>query len=69
VILSGDGKSTPEDAADIANEASAANAPVALPPLAAEGETRSTPPPAAAGTETAPIPVTLNAGAGNPAQE
>jgi chemotaxis protein MotB len=69
VILSGDGQSTAEDAAEIANEANAANAPVALPPLAAQGETQSTPPVPAAGTETAPLPVTLNAGAGNPAQE
>ena len=69
VILSGDGKTTNEDTADIAAEASAANAPVALPPLAAQGETQSTAPSTAAGTETAPLPVTLNAGAGNPAQE
>jgi chemotaxis protein MotB len=69
VILSGDGKSTSDEAGDIANEANAANAPVALPPLAAQGETASTPPARSAGTETAPVPVTLNAGAGNPAQE
>jgi len=69
VILSGDGKTTSEDAADIAQEATAANAPVALPPLAAQGETQSTTPAPGAGTETAPLPVTLNAGAGNPAQE
>jgi chemotaxis protein MotB len=77
VILSGDGKtSSTEDAGDIANEAAAANAPVALPPLAAQGETAATTsqtpaaaPPAVAGTETAPIPPTLNAGAGKPAQE
>jgi chemotaxis protein MotB len=69
VILSGDGKTTSEDTADIAAEASAANAPVALPPLAAQGETQSTAAAPAAGTETAPLPVTLNAGAGNPAQE
>jgi len=73
VILSGDAKASSEDAADIAAEASAANAPVALPPFAAQGaitsQTDSTPPPAHAGTETAPVPVTLNAGAGIPAQE
>jgi chemotaxis protein MotB len=75
VILSGDGKTSSEDtdAADIATEANAANAPVALPPLAAQGaaatRTGSTPPVPHAGTETAPVPVTLNAGAGIPAQE
>ena len=69
VILSGDGKTPSDDSADIAAEASAANAPVALPPLASQGETQSTAPAPAAGTETAPLPVTLNAGAGNPAQE
>ncbi len=75
VILSGDGKTSSEDtaAADIATEAAAANAPVALPPLAAQGaaatRTGSTPPAPHAGTETAPLPVNLNAGAGNPAQE
>jgi chemotaxis protein MotB len=69
VILSGDGKTTSDESANIASEASAANAPVALPPLAAQGETQSTTPAPAAGTETAPLPVNLNAGAGNPAQE
>jgi chemotaxis protein MotB len=69
VILAGDGAPVPTDAADIAAEANAANAPVALPPLAAQGETRSTRLATAAGTETAPLPVTLNAGAGNLAQE
>jgi chemotaxis protein MotB len=77
VILSGDGTSTAAEAGAIASEASAANAPVALPPFAAQGaganeatvQTGSTPPPGPAGTETAPLPVTLNAGAGNPAQE
>jgi len=77
VILSGDGQTSSADAADIASEATAANAPVALPPLAAQGDiaadtpdqTRSTTPAPAAGTETAPVPVSLNAGAGIPAQE
>jgi chemotaxis protein MotB len=63
VILAGEGAPAPSDAADIATEANLADAPVALPPLAAQGE------PAAVGTETAPLPVNLNAGAGNPAQE
>jgi chemotaxis protein MotB len=61
VILAGEGAPAPADAADIATEANSANAPVALPPLAAQGRP--------AGTETAPVPVTLNAGAGIPAQE
>jgi chemotaxis protein MotB len=72
VILAGEGAPAPTDAADIATEANAANAPVALPPLAAAGganQNGSTPPAPAAGTETAPVPVTLNAGAGIPAQE
>jgi chemotaxis protein MotB len=76
VILAGEGAPAPTDAADIATEANAANAPVALPPLAAEGraaEGRAAAGSAArggtAGTETAPVPVTLNAGAGIPAQE
>lgn len=69
VILSGDGKTTTDDAADIASEAAAADAPVALPPLAAQGETQSPIPAPAAGTEPAPVPVTLNTGAGKPAQE
>ena len=70
VILAGEGAPAPADAADIASEANQANAPVALPPLAAMGSgTESTAPGAAAGTETAPLPVNLNAGAGNPAQE
>jgi chemotaxis protein MotB len=73
VILAGEGGPAPGDAADIATEANQANAPVALPPFAAQGDaankTQFTPPAAAAGTETAPLPVILNAGAGNPAQE
>jgi chemotaxis protein MotB len=62
VILAGEGAPAPGDAADIANEANEANSPVALPPLAATGS-------GSVGTETAPPPVNLNAGAGNPAQE
>jgi chemotaxis protein MotB len=63
VILAGEGAPAPSDAADIATEANAAHSTVALPPFAAQGATN------AAGTETAPVPVTLNAGAGIPAQE
>jgi chemotaxis protein MotB len=66
VILAGEGAPAPADAADIASEANAAHATVALPPFAAQGADDRA---AAAGTETAPLPVTLNAGAGNPAQE
>ena len=69
VILAGEGAPAPHDAAAMATEASQANAPGMLPPLAAVGtETASTPPPAAAGTETAPLPVN-NAGVGIPSQE
>jgi chemotaxis protein MotB len=64
VILAGEGAPTPEVAAEMAAEANQAGAPVALPPLAAEGELAQR-----VGTETAPVPVTLNAGAGIPAQE
>jgi chemotaxis protein MotB len=64
VILAGEGAPAPGDAVDIATEANLANAPVALPPLAAQGD-----PGTSVGTETAPLPVNLNAGAGNPAQE
>lgn len=70
VILAGEGAPVPSDAAGMATEASQANAPGVLPPLAAVGsETPATPPPAPAGTETAPVPVNVNAGAGIPAQE
>jgi chemotaxis protein MotB len=70
VILAGEGAPAPTDAAAMATEASQANAPGMLPPLAAVGiETPSTPPPAPAGTETAPLPVNVNAGGGNPSQE
>jgi chemotaxis protein MotB len=63
VILAGEGAPA-GDAADIASEATRANQPAVLPPLAAQGE-----PATPVGTETAPVPVVLNAGAGNPAQE
>lgn len=87
VILAGEGAPAPSDAADIAAEANAANSPVALPPLAAQGAASAGPAepvadpspdagargaaPAvpAAGTETAPVPVNLESGAGNPARE
>lgn len=81
VILAGNGAPTPDDAADQASEASAASSPVALPPYAAAGADIAAPTPTttqnstpttpgtAAGTETAPLPVTLNAGAGIPARE
>jgi chemotaxis protein MotB len=82
VILSGDGAPAPADAAGMADEASRAAQPTALPPMAAGAadQTRSTPttatpaasPAAAArpvGTETAPLPVTLGTGGGNPTQE
>ena len=73
VILAGQGAPAGDDsagAADQAAEASAAGSSVALPPYAAAGSvsTMGTPAPAA-GTETAPVPVSLNAGAGIPAQE
>ena len=74
VILAGEGAPAPSDAAGMATEADRANAPAALPPLAAGSpvtpnpEQTTTPAPAV-GTEPAPVPVTLNAGAGIPAQE
>jgi len=73
VILAGQGAPAGDDsagAADQAAEASAAGSSVALPPYAAAGSvsTMGTPAPTA-GTETAPVPVSLNAGAGIPAQE
>jgi chemotaxis protein MotB len=64
VILAGQGAPAPDDAAGQTAEASAAQSPVALPPYAAAGA-----PAPGVGTETAPLPATLNAGAGNPAQE
>lgn len=98
VILSGDGAPTPSDAADAASaadEATRADQPAALPPLASGGaslppalsrastlsdqtnssrtsETSSAVPAAASGavgTETAPLPVTVGTGGGNPTRE
>jgi chemotaxis protein MotB len=58
VILAGEGAPAPADAADIASEANAAGAAVALPPIATS----------AVGTEPAPVPGIVT-GAGIPAQE
>jgi len=74
VILAGEGAPAPSDAAGMATEADQANAPAALPPLAAGSPVTPTPaqtsaPTPAVGTEPAPVPVTLNAGAGIPARE
>jgi chemotaxis protein MotB len=71
VILAGQGAPAGDTgAADQAAEASAADSPVALPPYAAAGSVSTFgTPSSAAGTETAPVPVSLNAGAGIPAQE
>jgi chemotaxis protein MotB len=71
VILAGEGAPVPTDAADIADEAMKANSPAALPPIAVDVSAVSpvTVPSHPAGTEPAPVPVTLGAGAGNPAQE
>ena len=85
VILAGEGAPAPMDAADIASEASGAGASAALPPIATQAMPAATPdvnavthaPDAAAtpassaasGTESAPLPVTVGTGAGNPAQE
>jgi chemotaxis protein MotB len=71
VILAGEGAPAPTDAAGIADEASRAGAPAALPPIAVDVSevTPATVPAHPAGTESAPVPVTLGAGAGNPAQE
>jgi chemotaxis protein MotB len=90
VILAGEGAPAPTDSAGMAGEATRANQPAALPPLAAGGtpETPAAPaqnqsnypetsttsaPPAAAqgpvGTESAPLPVTVGTGGGNPTQE
>jgi chemotaxis protein MotB len=60
VILAGEGAPAPADAAGMAEEASRADQPAALPPLAAA-------PPA--GTETAPVPVTLGTSGGIPTRE
>src|SRR4051812_15004807 len=64
VVLAGEGAPAPIDAAHIADEASKANSPGALPPIAVD-VSAVTP----AGTEPAPLPVTFGAGAGIPAQE
>jgi len=74
VILAGEGAPVPMDAAGIADEASKAGASAALPPIATDiaPVTTVTPPATAAGlagTEPAPLPVTVGASAGNPAQE
>ena len=90
VILAGEGAAsatgTP-DAAAAADEASRANQPAALPPLAggqtlppapqasSDPSTTTTAPaspaapPGAVGTETAPLPVTVGTGGGNPTRE
>src|SRR6185436_16286345 len=63
VILAGEGAPAPIDAAGIADEASKADASAALPPIAVDSSDT------AVGTEPAPLPVTVGAGAGIPAQE
>jgi len=77
VILAGEGAPAPSDAAGMADEASRAGQPTAMPPLAAESPPSQpvsqpetfAPVPASGGTETAPVPVTLGTGGGNPTQE
>ncbi len=74
VILAGEGAPAPADAADIASEAANAGASAALPPIATDAtavnsNTSLAQPGEAAGTERAPLPVTVGAGAGNPAEE
>jgi chemotaxis protein MotB len=77
VILAGEGAPAPSDAADIADEASKAGASTALPPIATgaaavpavPGELAVPAARAPVGTETAPLPASVNAAAGNPAQE
>jgi chemotaxis protein MotB len=83
VILAGEGAPAPADAAGMADEASRADQPAALPPLAsgANAQTRSNDPetsttsapaavPAVAvGTEPAPLSVTVGTGGGNPTRE
>lgn len=80
VILAGEGEPAPSDAAGIADEASRAGASAALPPIATDPALQTTPAPVNAvtpdvspavplGTEPAPLPVTVGAGARNPAQE
>jgi len=77
VILSGDGTNAPTDSSQgMADEATRAGSPAALPPLASgssvETSTASAPPAAPTGpvgTESAPVPVTLGTGGGNPTRE
>jgi chemotaxis protein MotB len=94
VILAGEGAPAPTDAAGMADEATRADQPAALPPIAAGARGEALPPaqtssqqtesgisgtttPSAApatsatgvGTETAPLPMTLGTGGGNPARE
>ena len=84
VILSGDGTNAPTDSSEgMADEAARAGAAAALPPLAAgtsaqtgsnnsETSTASAPPtapPGPVGTESAPVPVTVGSGGGNPTRE
>jgi chemotaxis protein MotB len=65
VILAGEGAPAPNDAAGMADEASRAGQPAAMLPVA----TQPAPAEGAVGTETAPVPLTLGTGGGNPAQE
>jgi chemotaxis protein MotB len=79
VILAGEGAPAPTDAADIADEAVRAGSSAALPPIAVDsGATGDAPvntitstgtASTGVGTESAPLPVTLGASAGNPARE
>jgi hypothetical protein len=64
VILAGEGAPAPADAAGMGDDATRAQQPEVLPPLATESPPASQP-----GTETAPVPVTLATGGGNPTQE
>jgi chemotaxis protein MotB len=68
VILAGEGAPAPSDAADIASEAASAGSSAALPPIAPD-VTPITAAPRAAGTEPAPVPASVDAAAGIPAQE
>jgi chemotaxis protein MotB len=68
VILAGEGAPAPSDAADIAAEANRAGSSAALPPIATD-VTPLTAAPRAAGTEPAPLPASVGAAAGIPAQE
>ena len=85
VILAGEGAPAPTDAAGMAHEAGRADQPAALPPLASStpnteqndsnlpATTTTTASPAtpegAVGTETAPLPVKVGTGGGNPTRE